>query len=44
MSGLRRSLVLATTSAVAAALVAVPGAPVSANELLWQFFEQHPRR
>jgi gamma-glutamyltranspeptidase/glutathione hydrolase len=31
MSGLRRSLVLATTSAVAAALVAVPGAPVSAQ-------------
>jgi gamma-glutamyltranspeptidase/glutathione hydrolase len=31
MSGLRRSLVLATTSAVAAALVAVPGAPGSAH-------------
>jgi gamma-glutamyltranspeptidase/glutathione hydrolase len=31
MSGLRRSLVLATTSAVAAALVAVPGSPVSAR-------------
>src|SRR5688572_7207589 len=31
MSGLRRSLVLVTTSAVAAALVAVPGAPGSAH-------------
>jgi polyhydroxybutyrate depolymerase len=24
--------------------LAAPGAPVPANELLWQFFEQHRRR